>query len=50
MCEPCHQIFDLRCHQLGLRGKASLRFARKFERIADLGPNVPTFAWNHEED
>jgi len=44
MCEPCHLIFDLRCRQLGLRREASVRFARQFERIADLAPGV-TFAW-----
>src|ERR1700674_549851 len=27
MCEPCHQIYDLRCRQRGLRGLRAVRWA-----------------------
>ncbi len=27
MCEPCHQIYDLRCRQRGLRGIRAVRWA-----------------------
>jgi len=27
MCEPCHQIYDLRCRQRGLRGIQAVRWA-----------------------
>lgn len=27
MCEPCHQIYDLRCRQRGLRGDNAVRWA-----------------------
>jgi len=29
MCEPCHQIYDSRCRQLGLRGIRAVRWAMK---------------------
>jgi len=29
MCEPCHQIYDLRCRQRGLRGIRAVRWAMK---------------------
>jgi hypothetical protein len=29
MCEPCHQIYDLRCRQRGLRGARAVRWATR---------------------
>lgn len=29
MCEPCHQIYDLRCRQRGLRGERAVKWGMK---------------------